>query len=132
MTITEILDELPKLTMEERHLLIDRLTELEVDRIAETPEMLAALDEGIHAAEQGGGISIEEARRQMSSAGIKVIRPFALYLRQPPIHKQLRPRHITAVITGQKNHCLRDLVRQAEPAHRHRGRDHLPALLARR
>jgi len=66
MSVTEILEELPKLNMEERHLLLDRLTELEIDQIEETPEMLAALDEGIRAAEQGGGISVEEARRRVS------------------------------------------------------------------
>jgi len=66
MSVTEILDELPKLNTEERHLLLNRLTELEIDQIEETPEMLAALDEGIRSADQGGGISVEEARQRVS------------------------------------------------------------------
>jgi len=45
MSMTEILDELPKLSIEERQLLFQRLNELEVGAIEETPEMLAAIDE---------------------------------------------------------------------------------------
>ncbi len=43
--MTEILDELPKLTDEERQLLIQRLHELGLGEIEETPEMLAAIEE---------------------------------------------------------------------------------------
>jgi len=66
MSITEILDELPKLNIDERRLLSDRLHALEGDEIEETPEMLAFIDEGIRSAEQGGDISLEEARQRVS------------------------------------------------------------------
>jgi len=63
MSITEILDELPKLNDEERHLLRERLNELETAKVAEgfeeTPEMLAAIDEGIRSLEEHGGIPLE-------------------------------------------------------------------------
>jgi len=45
MSMTEILDELPKLSVEERQLLSQRLNELEIGEMEETPEMLAAIDE---------------------------------------------------------------------------------------
>lgn len=45
MSMTEILNELPKLSVEERQLLSQRLNELEIGEIEETPELLAAIDE---------------------------------------------------------------------------------------
>jgi hypothetical protein len=45
MSMTEILDELPKLSVEERRLLFQRRNELEIGQIEETPELLAAIDE---------------------------------------------------------------------------------------
>ena len=45
MSMTEILDELPKLSIEERQLLFQKLNELESGTIEATPEMLAAIDE---------------------------------------------------------------------------------------
>lgn len=65
MSITEILEELPKLKSEERRLLYDRLDELEVGEIEETPEMLAAIDEGIRSIETHGGIPIEVIQARM-------------------------------------------------------------------
>jgi hypothetical protein len=45
MSLAEILEELPELTAEDRHLLFRRLAEMGGDRLEETPELLAALDE---------------------------------------------------------------------------------------
>ena len=63
MSVTEILEELPKLKDEERHLLLERLNELEMSKLPEgfeeTPEMLAAIDEGIRSLEEHGSIPAE-------------------------------------------------------------------------
>ena len=63
MSVTEILNELPKLSDEERHLLLERLNELEMAKLPEgfeeTPEMLAAIDEGIRSLEEHGCIPLE-------------------------------------------------------------------------
>lgn len=62
MSVTEILEELPKLKDEERHLLLERLNELEMakaEEIEETPEMLAAIDEGLRSLEEHGSIPME-------------------------------------------------------------------------
>ena len=59
MSMTEILDELPKLSVEERHLLFQRLNELEIGTIEETPEMLAAIDEA-QASPHENDLSVEE------------------------------------------------------------------------
>jgi predicted transcriptional regulator len=65
MSLAQILDELPKLTPEERrqvHLCLQALEgepEVEV-----TPEMLSAIDEAIHASEQGRVFTLEEVRAQ--------------------------------------------------------------------
>ncbi len=64
MSITEILEELPKLKVEERHTLLDRLNQLEVEVIEESPEMLAAIDEGIRSAEEEGCIPLETIRKR--------------------------------------------------------------------
>lgn len=44
MSVTEILEELPKLKSESRHVLFVRLNELEAADLEETPEMLATID----------------------------------------------------------------------------------------
>ena len=59
MSIKEILEELPKLTPEERRQLRDWL---EAEEFAETDEFLAAVDEGIRSWESEQSLSIEEAR----------------------------------------------------------------------
>lgn len=52
MSVTEILEELPKLKLGDRWAVWQRLSELENnDEIAPTPEMLAAIDEGLHSPE---------------------------------------------------------------------------------
>ena len=45
MSMTEILDEVSKLSVEERKLLFQKLNEMEDADIEETPELLAAIEE---------------------------------------------------------------------------------------
>jgi hypothetical protein len=59
MTIKEILEELPKLTREERQELRDWL---EAEEFPETDELIAAVDEGIRSSETEQSLSIEETR----------------------------------------------------------------------
>ena len=59
MSIEEILEELPKLTPEERQELRDWLA---ADEFAETDELIAAVDQGIRSAQNGPSLSIDEAR----------------------------------------------------------------------
>jgi hypothetical protein len=64
MSMTEILDELPKLSVEERQLLFQRLSELNIGDIEETPEMLAAIDEA-RAEPSTTDVSAEDLRRDV-------------------------------------------------------------------
>jgi hypothetical protein len=64
VSMTEILDELPKLSVEERQLLFLRLSELGVGEIEETPEMLAAIDEA-QASPHDQDLSVEEMRQNV-------------------------------------------------------------------
>jgi hypothetical protein len=59
MSIKEILEELPKLTPEERQQLRDWL---EAEETPETDELIAAVDEGIRSSESEQSLSIDEAR----------------------------------------------------------------------
>ena len=64
MSMTEILDELPRLDDGQRQTILRRLVLLDAGlEIDETPEMLAAIDAGIASMETGPGVTIEEARR---------------------------------------------------------------------
>jgi len=65
MSTTEILEELPRLAREEREKIWRRLEEIELEETEETPEMLAAIDEGRRSIREGKGVSIEEARRRI-------------------------------------------------------------------
>ena len=67
MSVTEILEELPRLKSEDRHTLFVRLNELEAAEIEETPAMLAAIDEGIRSADNERGYSVEAVRAELSS-----------------------------------------------------------------
>ncbi len=64
MSMNEILEELPKLSLEERQLLFQRLSELETGEIEETPEMLAAIDEA-RAEPSTTDLTAEEMRRDV-------------------------------------------------------------------
>jgi hypothetical protein len=65
MSMTELLDEVSKLSAEERQLLSQRLNELEAGEIEETPEMLAAIDEA-DASPHENDLSAEEIRQNVS------------------------------------------------------------------
>ena len=59
MSIKEILEELPKLTPEERQEVRDWL---DGEEFPETDELIAAVDEGIRSSETEQSLSIEEVR----------------------------------------------------------------------
>jgi hypothetical protein len=62
MSVVEILDELPKLSEQDRQLVFEKLSELGFE---ETPEMLAAIDEA-DAAPPESDLSAEEGRQNVS------------------------------------------------------------------
>jgi hypothetical protein len=64
MSMTKLLDEVSKLSAEERQLLSQRLSELEAGEIEETPEMLAAIDEA-RAEPSMTDVSAEELNRDV-------------------------------------------------------------------
>ncbi|MEY2603678.1 MAG: hypothetical protein QOH31_1459 [Verrucomicrobiota bacterium] len=68
MSIKEILEELPKLTTEERQELRDWLA---ADEFAETDELIAAVDEGIRSAQSGSSLSIEEAKELIHKCALR-------------------------------------------------------------
>ena len=66
MSITEILDELPKLKLGDRWAVWRRLSELEVDdEITPTPEMLAAIDEGLRSADTEPRYTVDEIHQKI-------------------------------------------------------------------
>ncbi|HEY0793518.1 MAG TPA: hypothetical protein VGD78_20825 [Chthoniobacterales bacterium] len=65
MSLAQILEELPKLTPEERRQLHLHLQTLEEEpQIEATPEMVAAIEEAIRASEQGRVFTLEDVRVQ--------------------------------------------------------------------
>jgi len=72
MSIAEILEELPRLRAEDRHLLRDRLDELDHEEFEETPEMIAAIDVGIRSAETEPGFRVSQVREKISSWATKL------------------------------------------------------------
>lgn len=71
MSIAEILEVLPRLKAEDRHLLRDRLDELDYGEFEETQEILAAIDAGIRSAETEPGFTVNEVREKISSWATK-------------------------------------------------------------
>lgn len=67
MSVTEILEELPKLSTADQDLIRERIDELLMTDFEETPEMLAAIDEGIRSAENEPGYPAEAVRAELSS-----------------------------------------------------------------
>jgi hypothetical protein len=63
MSMTEILEELSRLARVEREKVWQRLEEIELEEIEETPEMLAAIDAGRRSIREGKATTIEEARK---------------------------------------------------------------------
>ena len=68
MSIKEILEELPKLTPEERQELREWLA---ADEFPETDELIAAVDEGIRSAQSGQSLSIEEAKELILKCALR-------------------------------------------------------------
>ena len=67
MSMTEILDELPRLSDGERQTLLRRLIQFDAGLdTEETPEMIASIDAGIRSMETGPGVLLEEARRRVA------------------------------------------------------------------
>jgi predicted transcriptional regulator len=65
MSLAQILDELPKLTPEERQQVFLCLQALEAEPDVEaTPEMLSAIDEAVQASKQGRVFTLDEVRAQ--------------------------------------------------------------------
>jgi hypothetical protein len=62
MSTAEILDQLTKLERSEREKVWQRLEELELAEIEETPEMLAAIDAGRSAVRERKTHTVEQAR----------------------------------------------------------------------
>jgi predicted transcriptional regulator len=66
MSMTEILEELSRLARVEREKVWQRLEEIELEEIEETPEMLAAIDAGRRSIREGKATTIEEARKLLA------------------------------------------------------------------
>lgn len=72
MSATEILDELPKLSLPELEAVYRRAVELHRGQTVEaSPELLAAIDEADEGFATEGGVSVEEARRIAASWNTK-------------------------------------------------------------
>jgi hypothetical protein len=67
MSVNEIIQELPKLSPEDRHLLRQELDERYVGDFEETPEMLAAIEEGLRSSRDEPHCTIEDLREDMRS-----------------------------------------------------------------
>jgi DNA-binding transcriptional MerR regulator len=65
MNLAEIIEELPKLTAEERQAIYRQIEELDGEpQFEATEEMRAALDEATRSLEAGKGIPLEEVRQR--------------------------------------------------------------------
>jgi hypothetical protein len=67
MSLAEMIEELPKLKPEELDELSQRIEEIEVSQARTSPELLAAIDEGLASLENEGEIPIAEARKIVAS-----------------------------------------------------------------
>ncbi len=66
MTLTEILDELPRLDDIERQTVFHRLVAMDAGlEVDETPEMLAAVDAGVESLKTAPAISLQQARQHL-------------------------------------------------------------------
>jgi hypothetical protein len=64
MSMSEILEEASKLSAEERHILVQKLNELEEGSLEESPELLAAIEEA-RAEPEATDVSGEELTRDV-------------------------------------------------------------------
>jgi hypothetical protein len=68
MNVNEILTEMDKLSPDELKSVQEKLDQLHAnDDFEETPEMLAAIDEGLRSSREEGTIPLEEVRKEMRS-----------------------------------------------------------------
>ena len=65
MSVTDIIRELPKLTPEDRHRLRQELDQRYINDFEETPEMVAAIDEGLRSSREERSYTLEEVREEM-------------------------------------------------------------------
>ena len=65
MSVNEIIRELPKLSAEDRDLLRQELAQRYISDFEETPEMLAAIDEGLRSSREEGTITLKQLREDM-------------------------------------------------------------------
>jgi archaellum component FlaC len=66
MSVSEILHELDRLSADELQVIREKLNLLD-EQIEETPEMLAAIDEGLRSLKEEGTIPIEELEKRLAS-----------------------------------------------------------------
>ena len=72
MSVNEILMEMEKLSTDDLKVVQEKLDQLHSpDDFEETPEMLAAIDEGLRSLREEGTIPIEEVERRMKSWNFK-------------------------------------------------------------
>ena len=71
MSVAEILEELAQLSSEEQDLVRERLDQLQSEQFEETPEILSAIDKGIHSAETEPAYTVEQVQSEMRSWFIK-------------------------------------------------------------
>jgi hypothetical protein len=68
MSVEQILEELPKLTLEERRRIFELLAQLESQNSQPlTPEESAAIDEAIYSLEAGKGVPASEVRQRFAA-----------------------------------------------------------------
>jgi hypothetical protein len=66
MSVNEILQEMEKLSPDDRQILQQKLDQLNaLDDFEETPEMLAAIDEGLRSLREERSYTLEELRAEM-------------------------------------------------------------------
>jgi len=67
MSLTELIQKIHELSPEEQQIIRRELDGLQESDFEETPEMLAAIDEGLLSLREEGSIPIEEVERRMKS-----------------------------------------------------------------
>lgn len=67
MSLTELIQKIHELSPEEQEIVRRELDGLHEQDFEETPEMLAAIDEGLRSLREEGSIPIEEVERRMKS-----------------------------------------------------------------
>jgi len=71
MSFTQLIEEIEKLSPEELELVQAKLDALQNEHIEETPEMLAAIDEGLRSLRDEPTITLEELEREMKTWNFK-------------------------------------------------------------